>query len=101
MRLSIERKSRVITIYLQNNLHFKKSRYFLLKQLAEEEDIVSSEKSMRRIVQKWLENGNIYVLYYLPIHRIYKFWCRIYQLINSFSELPIFVLLLNSSCLYF
>jgi len=46
MRLSIERKSRVITIYLKNNLHFKKARYFLSKQLAEEEDIVSSEKSM-------------------------------------------------------
>ncbi len=59
MRLSIERKSRVITIYIQNNLHFKKARYFLLKQLSEEENIVSSEKSMRRIVQKWLENGNI------------------------------------------
>jgi hypothetical protein len=42
MRLSIERKSRVITIYLKNNLHFKKARYFLLKKLAEEEDIVSS-----------------------------------------------------------
>jgi hypothetical protein len=27
--------------------------------LAKEEDIVSSEKFMRRIVQKWLESGNI------------------------------------------
>ena len=59
MRLSIERKSRVITIYLLNNLHFKKARYFLLKRLAKEENIVSSEKFMRRIVQKWLESGNI------------------------------------------
>ena len=55
MRLSIERKSRVITIHLKNNFNFKKARYFLSKQLAEEEDIVSSEKSMRRILQKWLE----------------------------------------------
>ncbi len=56
MRLSIEQKSRVITIYLQNNLHFKKARYSLLKQLAEEEDIVSSEKSMSHVLSNFQLN---------------------------------------------
>ena len=58
MRHSIAKKGRVVTIYINKNLHFMKHRFCLLKQFAAEKDIQSSEKSMRRIVKRWLETGN-------------------------------------------
>ena len=44
MRLSISKRERVITIYVNQVLHFKKHRFHILKQLAAEQDIISSEK---------------------------------------------------------
>ena len=44
MRLSITNRLRVITIYVNRDLHFKKHRIQLLRQLAAEQDIISSEK---------------------------------------------------------
>lgn len=44
MRLSIAKRERVITIYLNRDLHFKKHRFHLLRQLAAEQDIISSKK---------------------------------------------------------
>ena len=53
MRISIQKKIRVVTIYLNVNLHFKKNRFKILRQLAANEDIETSEQSMKRIVQRW------------------------------------------------
>ena len=50
MRLSIQNKIRVVTIYLNVNLHLMKNRFALLKQLAAGEDIEISEKSIKRFV---------------------------------------------------
>ena len=58
MSLSIQNKIRVVTIYLNVNLHLMKNRFALLKQLAAGEDIETSEKSLKRIVQRWLETGS-------------------------------------------
>ena len=58
MRLSIQNKIRVVTIYLNVNLHLMKNRFALLKQLAAGEDIETSEKSLKRIVQRWQETGS-------------------------------------------
>ena len=58
MRLSIQNKIRVVTIYLNVNLHLIKNRFALLKQLAAGEDIETSEKSLKRIVQRWQETGS-------------------------------------------
>ena len=58
MRLSIQNKIRVVTIYLNGNLHLMKNRFALLKQLAAGEDIETSEKSLKRIVQRWQETGS-------------------------------------------
>ena len=52
MRLSVRDKSRVVTIYLDNNLHFMKYRFAILQQLAGE-DIEASEKTMSKIVRRW------------------------------------------------
>ena len=45
MRLSIEHRRVVITIYLKNNLHLRKNRIDLLRQLALEVDIEASDYS--------------------------------------------------------
>ena len=45
MRLSIAKRERVIAIYVNRDLHFKKHRFHLLRQFASEQDIISSEKS--------------------------------------------------------
>ena len=58
MRLSIQNKIRVVTIYLNVNLHLMKNRFAILKQLAAGEDIETSEKSLKRIVQRWQETGS-------------------------------------------
>ena len=57
MRISIQNKIRVVTIYLNVNLHFKKNRFKILRQLAANEDIETSEQSMKRIVQRWQSTG--------------------------------------------
>ena len=58
MSLSIQNKIRVVTIYLNVNLHLMKNRFALIKQLAAGEDIETSEKSLKRIVQRWQETGS-------------------------------------------
>ena len=59
MRLSIKNRIRIATIYINKNLHFKHKRSFVLKQLAAEENIISSDKTMKRIVQRWQNTGNL------------------------------------------
>jgi len=49
MRLLIKIKLRIATIYINKNFHFK---------LADEENIIGSDKNMKRIVQRWQNTGN-------------------------------------------
>ena len=62
MRLSVRDKSRVVTIYLDNNLHLMKYRFAILQQLAAGEDIEASEKTMSKIIRRWQETGKILLL---------------------------------------
>jgi hypothetical protein len=59
MRLSIKNRIRTATIYINKNLHFKHKRSQVLKQLAAEENIIASDKTMKRIVQRWQITGNL------------------------------------------
>jgi hypothetical protein len=52
MRLSIEHRRVVITIYLKNNLHLRKNRIDLLRQLALEVDIEASDQTFRKLINK-------------------------------------------------
>ena len=49
MRLSIKNRIRIATIYYIQ----------LLKQLAAEENIIASDKTMKRIVLRWQNTGNL------------------------------------------
>ena len=57
MRLSVEHRRQVITIYIKNNLHLKKNRIKMLQQLENEVDIEASDKTFRKLVKKWSETG--------------------------------------------
>ena len=57
MRLSIEKKARVITIYLNERLHFRAQRFRILQQLAEQENILASDRTMRNIINIFQEEG--------------------------------------------
>ena len=59
MRLSIKNRIRIATIYINKHLHFKHKRFQVLKQLAAEENIIASDKTMKRIVQRWQNTGNL------------------------------------------
>ena len=59
MRLSIEHRRVVITIYLKNNLHLRKNRIDLLRQLALEVDIEASDQTFRKLINKWSETGRL------------------------------------------
>ena len=59
MRLSIEHRRVVITIYLKNNLHLRKNRIDLLRQLALEIDIEASDQTFRKLINKWSETGRL------------------------------------------
>ena len=51
MRLSTDKRARVVSIYLQYELHFKPGRFEILKHLAGIEGIKASSNTMRRIVK--------------------------------------------------
>lgn len=57
MRLSLTKRSRIITLYLNKKLHFHQKRFKVLKNLAADEDILTSENTIRKIVKRWLKNG--------------------------------------------
>jgi hypothetical protein len=56
MRLLIKNKLRIATI--NKNFHFKHKRFQVLKLVADEENIIGSDKNMKRIVQRWQNTGN-------------------------------------------
>ncbi len=59
MRLSIKNRIRIATININKNLNFKPKRFQVLKQLAAKEHIIASDKTMKRIVQRWQNTGNL------------------------------------------
>ena len=61
MRLSTDKRARVVSIYLQYELHFKPGRFEILKHLAGIEGIKASSNTMRRIVKHWQNNGKMSV----------------------------------------
>ena len=58
MKLAIEQRSRVIQLYGDNDLHFSKKKFEKLKKIAENENIIASKLSFRRLICKWLSTGN-------------------------------------------
>ena len=58
MRLLIKNKLRIANIYINKNLHFKHKRFQVLKLVADEENIIGSDKNMKCIVQRWQNTGN-------------------------------------------
>ena len=57
MRLDIARRLRILSIYEENDLNFKKNKYQILQQLAARESIFASTVTVRKIVKKWHEYG--------------------------------------------
>jgi len=60
MRLGIERRSRIVFLYLKHNLNFVKDRYEVLRRFAAQEDIVASKKTISRILNHWFKTGRIF-----------------------------------------
>ena len=59
MRLSIEKRLRVISIYEKNELFFSKNRFEKLRQLAKAENITIGLLGSRNLIKKWLSLGYI------------------------------------------
>ena len=58
MRLSIDKRARFISIFLQNDLNFKPGCFHILKSLAGVEGIKASYNTIRR-VKHWQKFGKI------------------------------------------
>ena len=59
MRLSIEKRLKIVKIYNENQLHLVKGRFFVLKALAEQEKIFVSIFSLRKLIRKWIRTSKI------------------------------------------
>ena len=59
VRLSLNKRIRVVTLYKKNYLHHMKYRFRILKRLASNEDIFASEKTLRRIVKHYFSTGAV------------------------------------------
>ena len=57
MRLSIEKRLRVVHIYNKNNLCFCKNQFEKLRELAESEDIIILVLGLTNIIKKWQTLG--------------------------------------------
>ena len=57
MRLSIEKRARLVTLYLKHDLSYVKNRYGVLRNIALREDIVASEKTIGKIIKNWYQEG--------------------------------------------
>ena len=59
MRLSIEKRLRIITLYEKYALHFKPKRFEKLTEYAAAEEIFISVRRVRDIVNKWEDTGSV------------------------------------------
>ena len=57
MRLSIEKRLRIITLYEKYALHFKPKRFEKLTEYAAAEEIFISVRRVRDVVNKWQDTG--------------------------------------------
>ena len=57
MRLSLDKRARVIAIFLNYKLDFLPKRFERLKELAANKDIVASTKTISKLVKNWFING--------------------------------------------
>ena len=64
LRLSISERTRIVTLYFKHNLHFKRARYHVLRKFALEEDIISSERTIRKTIKHWLSTGFRFLVKY-------------------------------------
>ena len=56
---SITQRLRVVTLYFQNKLKFTRGRFTTLMDLAKNEGIDVSVRSVRRIVSHWEATGSV------------------------------------------
>lgn len=57
MRLSIEKRLRIVTIYEKHQLWSVSGKYRILKALLEQEDIKISRQSLSKLIMKWKHTG--------------------------------------------
>ena len=57
MRLNIEKRARIVTLYLKHDLIYVKNRYAVLRNIALREDIIASEKTIGKIIKNWYQKG--------------------------------------------
>jgi hypothetical protein len=59
VHLSLEKRFRAIYLYLKHNLRFVKGRFDVLNEYAKAEDIFTSTKTLKKWVNRWLNEGTI------------------------------------------
>ena len=59
MRLTLEKRERVVQLFLKYNLAFEKYKYHKLSQYAELGDIQLSERGARNLINKWQQTGSV------------------------------------------
>ena len=59
MRLTIEKRLRVVSLYSDHKLHFTLKKYSKLRQLALQENINTSENTLKKVIQRWRYTGNV------------------------------------------
>jgi hypothetical protein len=57
MRLTDEKRARIVSIYIESNLCFEMNKYKLLKLIAASENKIASSKTMRKVISKWQKTG--------------------------------------------
>ena len=57
MRLDLAKRSRLVNLYENHDLHFERGRSKILKTLAIHEGIICSELGIRNLIRKYHETG--------------------------------------------
>ena len=57
MKLEVQKRLIVVTIYREYKLHYEKNKFEILRILASRESIYASKNTMRRIIKKWQEHS--------------------------------------------
>ena len=61
-KLSLDKRVRVVSLFLNNNLEFVPLKYEYLSQLAANEDIQITSQAVRDLVEKWQMKGSVMTL---------------------------------------
>ena len=57
IRLDLAKRSRLVTLYENHDLHFERGRFKILKTLAIHEGIICSQLGIRNLIRKYHETG--------------------------------------------